>query len=311
MRIASRTFPNLVSQQLNNIAVRQSRLQEQVSTGQRLRYPSDDPAAVHRVMNLEVESARLGQYRQNIGTLKETANASYAALKSLKQIFNRASEIAVAADDLESPEQLRTYGTEVTQLLKQTVQVLNSQSRGAYLFAGTANDQVPFVMATDTDGRVTAVAYRGNSEIAATEIAEGSLLAVQIPGANPAGTGPRGLASDSRVGADLFDHLISLQDHLNSSNREAIANGDRIALDADEENILYHIGTNGALQSRLDAADKLATNRMDGAENLISQEADADMADSMVRLNETQVAYEAALQSAATILRLSLLDYIH
>lgn len=310
MRIASRTFPNLVSQQLNGIAARQSRLQEQVATGQKLRNPADDPAAVHRVMNLEVEKDLLGQYRQNIGTLQESASATYNVIKTLKQISDRASEIAVQADDLKSPEQLRAYGMEVTQLLKQAVQVMNGQSRGAYLFAGTRSDQTAFAATTDADGHVTGVTYRGNTDVAETEIAEGSLFSVQVPGANNTGTGARGLASDSRVGADLFGHLVALQNHLNSADRAAIATQDGPALATDEENILFHVGTNGALQSRLEAADKLAASRMDGAENLISHEADADLAESMVRLSETQVAYQAALQSASTILRLSLLDYL-
>jgi flagellin-like hook-associated protein FlgL len=37
---------------------------------------------------------------------------------------------------------------------------------------------------------------------------------------------------------------------------------------------------------------------------------DVDLADALVRLNEIQNAYTAALQSGATLLQTSLLDYI-
>jgi flagellar hook-associated protein 3 FlgL len=43
---------------------------------------------------------------------------------------------------------------------------------------------------------------------------------------------------------------------------------------------------------------------------LISQESDADLAQTLVELNQLQSAYSAAMQSAGRILKISLLDYI-
>jgi flagellin-like hook-associated protein FlgL len=43
---------------------------------------------------------------------------------------------------------------------------------------------------------------------------------------------------------------------------------------------------------------------------MISREGDADMADTIVRLNEVQYAYQAALQSGAKIMNSSLMDYL-
>jgi flagellin-like hook-associated protein FlgL len=42
----------------------------------------------------------------------------------------------------------------------------------------------------------------------------------------------------------------------------------------------------------------------------ISQEADADLAQTIVQLTQTQTAYQAALQSGGQILSQSLLDYL-
>jgi flagellin-like hook-associated protein FlgL len=43
---------------------------------------------------------------------------------------------------------------------------------------------------------------------------------------------------------------------------------------------------------------------------MISQESDVDLAQTLVELNQLQSAYSAALQSAGSILKLSLLDYV-
>ena len=311
MRVSSNSFPNLLIQQLSDLTDRQARLQSQVATGQRIQLPEDDPAAVHRVLNLQSEKRSLGQYQQNIAYLKEVGDANYTSLSGLKTISDRAGEIATLADGTKSPEELRAYGTEVTQLIQQAVQTMNSKLRGDYLFGGTQNNQPPFVMTQAADGTVQSVTYQGNISTNETEIAEGSLFSMQVVGANDTGTGPRGLISDSRFGADFFNHLISLQNHLVAGDTDSISSQDSANLNQDEENLLYHIGTNGALQSQLDSAQTLSQSRSQGIDNLISNDADADLAESLVRLNQTQTAYQAALQSAATIMNTSLLDYLH
>lgn len=310
MRVTSNTFPNTLSAQLADLTARQSRLQAQAATGQRIQRPEDDPVALRRVLSLQTESSAVTQYQRNIERQQELANATYGVMRSLKKISDRAAEIATLADDLKSSTELNSYATEITQLIKQAADLLNTKNRGDHLFAGTRSDQPPFVVSTDADGRVTAVAYNGNESLAETEISEGLALTSQVLGANSSGTGAFGLAADSRTGADLFAHLISLQDNLRSGDTAAIAATDRTNLAKDEDNILLHYSALGAVQSRLEVAASVAKNRLFALETNISNEADADLAQTMVRLNQTQVAYQAALQSGARILNLSLLDFL-
>jgi len=118
------------------------------------------------------------------------------------------------------------------------------------------------------------------------------------------------LITDSRTGADFFNHLIALQNDLLAGNTTAIQSTDLTALQADEQNIVGQIATTGALQSRMDAAQSIAEGRSASLDKLISGQADADMATVMVQLNQAQTAYQAALQSGARLLNLSLLDYL-
>jgi len=310
MRVTGNAFAQSLLQQIHLLTSRQYRLQNQVATGQRIQNPEDDPAAMQRALGLQAETATLQQYRANLDTLKERAQVTFDALKALKRVSDRATELATLADGTRSRDELRIYAAEVTQLIHQAVQILNQKHRGAHLFGGTRTDQPPFVLTADTDGRVTSVTYQGNADVALTPIDQGVTFGLDIPGANLTGAGPRGLVSDTRTNADLFAHLIALQDRLLAGDTNAIAQTVRPALLQDEENLLYHIGNQGALQTRIETAISLADKRLLALDQAVSREVDADLADTLVRLNQTQYAYQAALQSGAGILRLSLLDFL-
>ncbi len=310
MRVSANTFSDTLITQLNNLSVRQQRLQNQAATGQRVRLPEDDPVALRRVLDMQSEFSSNGQYTKNIDRQLELAQASYNGIKSLKTISDRASEIATQVDDLKSPEELQFYAREITEMLKQAVHLLNATNRGDAIFGGTVTDQPPFNMTLDANGNVTAVTYQGNTAQAESEIAEDIMISTQIVGENNSGSGPRGLVTDSRSGADLLNHLISLQNNLISGNTAAIAATDRGNLANDEDNLLYHISSNGAIQARLETTQALNAERGLAIEEQVSKEVDADLAQTMVKLSQTQTAYEAALQSGARALNLSLLDYL-
>lgn len=310
MRVTSNYFSNSLVNQLNLLTARQYKLQNQAATGQRIQSPEDDPAAMQRTMELRAEASSLAQYTQNISVLQEHANASYDALTAVKKISDRAGEIATLADGTRSPEELKTYGAEVTQLIQQAVQSLNAKYGNQYLFSGTLSDQQPFTVTTDANGLVTGVTYQGNSTVADTQVETGFTIAVDVPGENNSGSGARGLIADSRFGADFFNHLISLQNNLLAGDTNAIANTDRGNLQNDENNLLYHISNNGAVQTRLDTAASLAGSRSLSVKKMVANESSADLTDTIMQLNQTQTAYQAALQSSANLFGMSLLNYL-
>ncbi|HEU5125395.1 MAG TPA: flagellar hook-associated protein FlgL [Verrucomicrobiae bacterium] len=310
MRVTGNTFSTNFLNQVNRLTVRQQQLQNQAATGQRITAPEDDPAAMQRVLGLKTEQQNLTQYSNTIAALQDRAMSSFNAIKGVKTVSDRAGEIATLADGTRSPEELKTYASEVTELIKQAVQVMNSQHGDQYLFGGTASSQPPFTLTTDADGNVTGVTYQGNTSVVENEIGSGSAISIDAPGENTSGTGARGIITDSRSGADFFNHLISLRDHLLAGDTAAIASTDRPALSDDEENLIYHISNNGVMQSRLEAANTAGKTRKDSLEQVISREADADLTETLVSLSQTQTAYQAALQSGASLMKLSLMNYL-
>ena len=310
MRVAFNTLPDSLISQLNNLSAQQNRLQSQAATGQRIQQISDDPVAARRVLDLQANASQLTQFRQNIALLQDQATASYNSIQGLKTISDRAGEIATLADGTKSPDDLKTYAIEITQLIQQGVQLMNSRHEGNYLFGGTNTNQPPYTVTTDANGNVTGVTYQGNDTVPAAEVAEGATVSVAVPGENTSGSGPSGLITDSRTGADFFNHLISLQNHLLAGDTASIASTDRAALLKDENNILYNISSNGLVQSQLNASDSAAASQLTSLKQSISQNADADLAQTLTKLSATQTAYQAALQSGARLFGQSLMDYM-
>jgi flagellar hook-associated protein 3 FlgL len=311
IRVTTNMFPNTLVNQLAQIEQSQQRLQSEAATGLSVQLPSDNPSAMRRVLDMQAQSSSITQYQANIATLKDQSTAAYTAMQSLQTISDRASEIATSADGTSSPQELASDAAEVTQLIQQAGTLMNSQNQGTYLFGGTIQNQPPYVLTADGSGNVTSATYQGNTTVPSVEIAQGATLSALPVGANTSGSGPSGLITDSRTGADFFAHLISLQNNLLAGNTSAITNTTLPSLQKDSQNIITQIASQGALQTRMDTATQIAATQADSLSQEISGQADADMSTVLVKLNATQTAYQAAIQSGASMLNLSLLDYLH
>ncbi len=304
MRVAGTSYTESMTNQINLLAGRQLKLQNQATTGQSVQAPEDDPAAMATALGLQAQNSNIGQYGQNITTLQNRATLVGNALQQLKTITDRVSELATQSDGLSSPSELQANAAETTQLIQQAVQVLNSKDGDQYLFGGTASGQAPFVATTDANGNVTGVTYQGNTGVTDNEIGQNSTVSVDIPGANTSGSGARGLVTDSRYGADLFTHMISLQNNLIAGNTAAITNADTHNLSNDSDNIIYQVSNNGAVQTRLEVAASAVSTQQTALNDSLNSVAGADLTTTLSQLTQTQNAYQIALQSTSTILQL-------
>ena len=232
-------------------------------------------------------------------------------MTSLQTIVEKASEIATEATSLSSPTQLSSDATQVGNLIQEAVEVGNTQdANGNYIFAGTDTGATPFTATTDASGNVTGVTYNGNTSAANSEIAPGLAVTAQSPGENNTGSGTSGVFADSRTGADLFSHLISLQQNLASGNVSAVSTTDGPNLEKDEDNVVTQISGNGVIQSTLASVGNMASEQSTNMESEVSNDTSADMAQTLTKLSQTQTAYEAALESGTMVMGVSLLNFL-
>jgi flagellar hook-associated protein 3 FlgL len=118
-----------------------------------------------------------------------------------------------------------------------------------------------------------------------------------------------GAATTNPEIAAFLNHVVTLRDALASGDSTTVKSMNTSMADH-EDTFINAIGTVAAVQTRIESNQAQLTSRAIDLQRLISDDTDADMATSMIRLTETQTAYQAALSSTANLFKLSLLDYL-
>jgi flagellar hook-associated protein 3 FlgL len=297
MRIPNITTAQNVISQIQQLGQQQAKLQAQVSSGQRISQFADDPAAAGRVLNYNSEQRALAQYTTNSNVALQVSQATMGSLQSLKTISDRATELGTLGAGTQSAQQTQAYATETNQLLEQAVQQANSKLGNNSLFAGTAVDVAPYTVTRDAQGQITGVAYVGNT--AQSSIALSSTASV-APGADSTTTAGM---------ADFLNHLVALRDSLQTANSAGVTTA-QTGLMTTEDTFVSALAEQGAVQMRIQVNQSQQANLTQSLQGLVSGEVDADMPSTIVKLNQAQTAYQASLQSSASIMKLSLLDYV-
>ena len=182
-------------------------------------------------------------------------------------------------------------------MIEQALQTANTKYSGEHLFGGTKSDTAPFAATRDPAGRITGIAYNGAAAGAEIRISEGAKL-------SPFTTG----AENQKLG-NFMNNLVSLRDALETGTGAAVQ-ATRPALTTSENDFIITLSGIGAKQTRLEADRSQNESRFAELDRLTSAETDADLPSTVVQLTQAQTAYQAALQSGAKILSMSLLDYI-
>jgi len=298
MRVSSNTISDEIVRQIQQLTSQQAKLQGQVASGQRITLPEDDPAAVGRVLNLQSENRQITQYGSNAATALEISQASASGLQGIKKISDRAGELVTLGTGVLGPDAMTAYGSETDQLIEQAVQAANTRLSGNYIFAGTAVTTPPITVVRNASGQITSVSYAGNAAQAAIPLSETTSV-----------TPSTGSATNNGL-ATFINNLITLRDALNSGSTAAVS-ATQPALTTSEDMLVSAIADNGGVQTRIVASQAQQADRTTSVDQLISTETSADMPATIVKLNQAQTAYQAALQSGAMIMKTSLLDYIH
>ena len=216
-----------------------------------------------------------------------------AALVRFTDVLGRASELAIQASTGSIGAAGRqAIALEVQQLITAAIAAGNSSQGGRYLFAGQLTDTVPFV--PDDPTTPTVVNYVGNTANIDREIAKGTRIAVNITG--------------NRVQA-LYGALIKFRDDLLADNGAALTL-DVAALETQLDSLLELRSEVGARMRRAEMAQMQLEENEAQVRTLVSQIEQADLAETIVKLQMQETAYQAALGAAGRTLGVSLLEFL-
>ncbi len=197
MRVSTKTFQ---LQWLNGFNERQVELldiQRQVSTGRRLATAKDDPAGAAQVVLLEQGLERIENYAANAETARRRLSLGENALNDSTEILNRVRELAVqAGDGAQTPETRASIANEARELLRNLLDVANSQDgEGRYLFGGNRVKALPFA------ANGSNFTYQGDSggsaqRIGDNRVVEEGLSGIQVFAAIRNGNGTFSVSAD-------------------------------------------------------------------------------------------------------------------
>lgn len=280
----------------NKVLERLTRAEMSVSSEKVLQVPSDNPAGMSRVINLNQQVRKQNNYitaiQDGLGWLK----MGELSLDSVTEALSDAKELALIAVNgtITSQESLSLMISQADELIEFVVSLTNTTYGGEYIFSGDTTNVLPFKL----NGAGTGVEpYAGGAGSLKRQIQEDQSVSVTFRGDE--------LFEDSGV----FDSLFKLKEGLASGDtatlQEAIAE-----LDNSFTKVVEFQGSMGIRINQFESMEEMHTDQIDYLETLITNIEDVDIVQAITDLKSEQVAYQAVLAVGAQISNISLLDYL-
>ncbi len=295
-----RVSPNLEPDILAGIQQSQSALQtalQQVSTGQRVNLPSDDPSAAAAMVQNAASASQVDQFSSNGNTALGQAQSADSALSSVVTLLTQAVSLGTqGATGTETSANRQALAGQIQTILAGVVSAANTKYQGVALFGGTSGAAVAFAPSGTS---ATGYTYQGNSATNKVQVGDSLQVQTTLPGDS--------LFTNSS--ANVLGSLSQLATALQSGSSTAIGNATGAVSSALNYVTLQH-GVTGS-----------AINQMNSQETYLSQEkvtlstqatnlVGIDSATAAENLVQAETQNSAILAAAAKVLPNSLLNYL-
>jgi flagellar hook-associated protein 3 FlgL len=284
-------------QRIAEVLAEESRLQraqEQVSTGQKLRRPSDAPDQIAELLRVRSSVAELTQTRAGMDAALPGMQASSAALQNMTDALRQAKTLGLQANNAAlSADDRAAIADQIEQMRQRLVGLANTQSGGRYLFGGTRSDAPPFASGPP-------VTYAGSSSPLAVGLSSNASFPVSVTGA---------ALINARNGTDMFQDLSKLE----AAVRSGDSNGIKTGLSAVDDDLSHAVRLNGEMGARINYVQmtrQQADDDLTAAQGRQSDLQNVDLSQAILEEKTAEVGQQAALTMAGRIGQTSLLDYL-
>ncbi|MDB6083519.1 MAG: flagellar hook-associated protein 3, partial [Gammaproteobacteria bacterium] len=190
MRIATITFQQNATSQMQTLQADIAQTQNDLASGKKLHSAADGPAAMAQVNQLNVQLSASQQYVTNGNYATSALQLELQGMSDATNVLQSARDLAVQANDPSlSASQRSDIAAQLTQQLQSLVAIGNRvDGNGNQLFAGTASTTVPFSQSGNT------VSYSGSTLVSQVQIGPNQRISSGDTGAAvfmniPAGNG--------------------------------------------------------------------------------------------------------------------------
>ena len=281
--------------------------QEQLTSGKRVRKPSDDPAAAAQAERALAQVTRSLSLQRALDASRQAMELTEGALGAAGEVLQQAREHLVAAGNASYTDAERRNLAQAMRAAREELFAIANRNDGAgrYHFGGQGSDQEPFL---DAPGGVTYNATNGQARAASGEASplsidgERAWLQAADP-SNPGGT------------LSLFDVLDRVIGELNTPGQSKVQVGQVVSaglrdFDASAENLSAWRSRSGEALNRIASmSERLSQTTLD-AQRARSEAEDLDMLQAISDFQNRQTGYDAALKTYSIVQKMSLFDYI-
>ena len=175
MRITNAQITAMMHSSMNANSAELGKLMQQMSSGQRILQPSDDPIASVRMLRIQREEASLAQFRSNITMVSGNLSTQETNLSSMSDLSLSVRDLLLWASNTgaNAGEDVAAMAGELASLEQTLVSYINVRDEeGRYLFSGTLSDRPAVVFDATTQTYVA----NGNDKHRQAAVANGVLI---------------------------------------------------------------------------------------------------------------------------------------
>ena len=299
--LMSKSFLRNLSANTENVM----KYQNQLSTLKEVSKPSDDPLKVSKILDLNNSIIQNDQYKTTINDAIQWTNVQDSALSSATESMQRIKTlIQYSANGTLSHEDRQANKAEIESEIQGTIDALNTNFGGRYVFAGMNTTEKPFVIDKDDAGEITGITYNNDKDTGhgnlSREIAPGVSVELNTDGRN---------FMNTNGSEDLGTFFSKALKALDEDDTEELSNLLGRA-DQEIENIVSNRSKTGSIFNRLTATLERNDSEKLNLKTMLSENQDIDLAEKYMQFTMEKSAYQAALSMGTKILDTSILDYL-
>ncbi|WP_026694347.1 flagellar hook-associated protein FlgL [Peribacillus kribbensis] len=293
MRVTQNMLANSSLKHISESYRRLDKYSDQLSTGKKITRPSDDPVVAMKGMFYRTNLTEVNQYQRNLSELSLWMDNSDSSLDQANSSLQRMRELLLQAKNGTNTADERTaIATEMDQLKQDLASVANTKVGDKYIFNGTDIDNPPVSIDSST-GQVT---VKTNNNDFNVEVGPNVKLRANIHPGNI-------------FSAAMFSDIENIISDLKSDN---ITNLDAslTKLDTHLDNLSAERSDLGARSNRLDMISSRLDSQEVFANQVISDNEDADIEKVITDLKTQESVHRAALSVGAQIIQPTLMDFL-
>jgi flagellar hook-associated protein 3 FlgL len=304
MRVTSSTYTNLVIASSNSEQEQLAKLQSQISTGNSIQNPSDNPELYSEAAQDQATLSQLNNYSTAAATATTLTAQNNTAMTSLHQIVAQAGEYLASVTSNMSSSDLQNLGSEMNDLISEMTSIVNQKgSDGTYLFGGTANEPP---ISTDRDVYSTGA----NGDVTAIDVDQGTPVQTSIAAGSAGPPAADGFMYDSASGTDVLAALVNARNDLNSGNVTAAQGTDVTAVNNALNLVSSYVGSTASAMSAVSLATTRLATQTTTESNTINNLVQTNLPTASVQLQQLENQYQASLEAGTRVMNLSILNYM-